>query len=119
MISFETIAAACYEGTRVVAISAGQPDTGPWADTPDWIRQSCLDGVKFHLDNPLADPSAAHVAWSEAKTRDGWVYWPVKDVEKKQHPCLVPYYELPDYERAKARLFCAVVDALSPYLEPM
>ena len=37
---------------------------------------------------------------------DGWTYGPVRDDAKKQHPCLVPYADLPesekDYDRATA-----------------
>jgi hypothetical protein len=43
------------------------------------------------------------------KKADGWVYGEVKDPEKKEHPCLVEYEELPKDQQAKDSLFIAVV----------
>ncbi len=45
-----------------------------------------------------------HEVWAAARLREGWTYGPVRDEEKKEHPCLIPYEELPesekDYDRA-------------------
>lgn len=46
------------------------------------------------------------------KIEDGWVYGDEKDTEKKTHPCLVPYEELPEFQKKKDALFQAIVDAL-------
>jgi hypothetical protein len=43
----------------------------------------------------------------------GWVYGEVKDAEKKTHPCLVPFSELPPFQQQKDSLFCGIVDALA------
>jgi len=40
-----------------------------------------------------------HEVWSEKRIKDGWVYGDLRDDEKKQHPCLVPYEELPESEK--------------------
>jgi hypothetical protein len=48
----------------------------------------------------------------EDKIKDGWVYGETKDAEKKTHPCLVPFHELPEFQQKKDKLFCAIVDAL-------
>lgn len=50
----------------------------------------------------------SHQVWMDAKIADGWTYGPVKDVEKKTHPCLVPYEQLPKEQRFKDVLFMAV-----------
>lgn len=55
---------------------------------------------------PLAEELArnVHEVWSANRIADGWSYGPERDDEKLQHPCLVPYDELPerekDYDRA-------------------
>ena len=42
-----------------------------------------------------------HTRWMREKLANGWGYAPVRDNEKKYHPCLVPYEELPAEERQK------------------
>lgn len=46
------------------------------------------------------------------KAAEGWVYGPVKDVDAKKHPCMVPFAELPVLQQAKDFIFRAVVHAL-------
>jgi hypothetical protein len=48
----------------------------------------------------------------EDKKKDGWVYGEVKDAEAKTHPCIVPFEELPEFQKKKDALFCAIVDSL-------
>jgi hypothetical protein len=43
------------------------------------------------------------------KLEEGWKYGEIKDVEKKEHPCMVPYEELDLNQKAKDSLFIAVV----------
>ena len=40
-----------------------------------------------------------HEVWAAARMRDGWVYGKTRNDEKKEHPCLVPYEELPESEK--------------------
>lgn len=40
-----------------------------------------------------------HENWAAARIREGWVYGPVRNDEKKQTPCLVPYEQLPEIEK--------------------
>jgi ryanodine receptor 2 len=41
----------------------------------------------------------AHEIWADKRTRDGWRYGPTRNDEKLEHPCLVPYEELPESEK--------------------
>lgn len=50
------------------------------------------------------------------KEADGWKYGKVKDAEKKEHPCCVPYYDLPVKQRVKDSLFTGVVRAMKVLL---
>ncbi len=40
-----------------------------------------------------------HDVWAETRIKQGWTYGPKRNDEKKTHPCLVPYEELPDEEK--------------------
>ena len=108
----EQIAKVCHEVNRTYCESLGDDSQPCWENAPDWQKQSAINGVQFHLDNPLAGPHHSHEAWMEEKERAGWKYGPAKDPEKKEHPCMVPYKELPKEQQAKDALFIAVVHAM-------
>lgn len=40
-----------------------------------------------------------HEVWSQSRLSEGWTYGARRDDEKKMHPCLVPYEELPEIEK--------------------
>ena len=40
-----------------------------------------------------------HNVWSRGRLDSGWTLGPQRDDAKKQHPCLIPYNELPESER--------------------
>lgn len=63
----------------------------------------------FHMTNPDAGEAGSHNSWMAEKLSDGWTYGPVKDVEKKEHPCMVPYGDLPALQRYKDALFVTIV----------
>ena len=44
-----------------------------------------------------------HEVWSKNRMDEGWAYGPVRNDEKKETPCLVPYEELPEIEKAYDR----------------
>ena len=111
-MNIELIAKTCHEVNRAYCKSIGDDSQLSWEDAPDWQKQSAVNGVRFHIDNPNAGPSASHESWLAEKERDGWKYGPVKNPEAKEHPCFVPYAELPNEQQAKDALFISVVHAL-------
>lgn len=40
-----------------------------------------------------------HEEWAATRIKQGWTYGPERNDELKQHPCLVPYSELPESEK--------------------
>lgn len=50
---------------------------------------------------PLIEQMAenVHEVWAQGRIRDGWTYGPVRNDEKKEHPCLVAYQDLPENEK--------------------
>lgn len=105
----ENIARTCHEANRAFCLANGDDSQKPWDEAPEWQRDSAKSGVRFHLANPEALPSATHENWMAEKVRDGWKYGPVKDPEKKEHPCIVPFTELPEFQQRKDVLFRNVV----------
>lgn len=109
----EQIARVCHEANTSYCHVIGDHSQKSWDDAEEWQRQSAVKGVEFALANPNAPASAQHDAWLNDKYEDGWKYGTTKDPAKKEHPCCVPYNELPTEQRAKDYLFKAVVQALS------
>jgi len=112
----EKIAQICHEANRAYCETIGDNSQLPWHEAHQWQRESAVAGVKYALANPDAPPNAQHEAWLSDKTRDGWKYGPVKDAAKKEHPCCVPYDELPPEQKAKDYLFKAVVESLRDFV---
>lgn len=57
--------------------------------------------MKDLLLMPLIEALAenVHDTWAAGRIADGWTYGPERNDTKKQHPCLVPYSELPEAEK--------------------
>lgn len=107
----ERIAKVCHEANRAYCQSLGDMSQPTWEDAPEWQRESARMGVDLHLMGNFG-PEASHIAWMNHKLNDGWKYGPVKDPEKKEHPCLVPFGALPREQQAKDFIFRAIVHAL-------
>lgn len=105
----EEIARACHEANRGYCAALGDHSQPSWFEAPMWMRQSAINGVKFALANPQVTPEQSHESWLAEKRAAGWTWGPVKDASLKQHPCFVPYAELPVEQRAKDHIFLGVV----------
>lgn len=112
----ENIAQVCHEINRAYCQSLGDNSQPEWKDAPEWQKSSAINGVQFHLDNPTSPPSASHDSWLKQKKAEGWKYGVVKDPEKKEHPCFVPYEELPPSQQAKDFIFRQTIHSLKKYL---
>src|SRR5262245_43601988 len=40
-----------------------------------------------------------HETWGRMRLDQGWTLGPRRDDERREHPCLIPYGELPDLEK--------------------
>lgn len=98
-----------HEANRLYCLWLGDASQMPWDAAPAWQRDSALNGVQALFDG--AGPEELHESWMQQKVAEGWVYGNVKDPDKKTHPCLVPYADLPAGQRAKDTLFHDVVSA--------
>ena len=112
-LSIEEIAKVCHEANRGYCKALGDDSQLPWDEAPQWAKTSAINGVRFHLDNPNAGPSGSHENWLKEKEKEGWKYGEIKDPEKKEHPCYVPYDQLPKEQQAKDYIFTSIVKTLS------
>lgn len=112
-MNLEDIAKICHETNRAYCQVLGDNSGPPWEDAPDWQKNSAIAGVQAYINDPTTTPEKSHEGWMAIKDGEGWVYGEVKDPERKQHPCMVPYDQLPPGQKVKDALFLSVVKALS------
>lgn len=110
------IAQIAHELNMAYCQAIGDNSQTSWDDAPDWQKDSAINGVVFHIENPEATPSSSHDSWMKQKTEEGWKYGEVKNPEKKEHPCYLPYEQLPNEQKAKDYIFRQVVHSLKKYL---
>lgn len=107
--TIHALARIAHETNRAYCLSIGDASQPPWDSAPEWAKQSAVKGVLGVLQGN--GPGESHAGWMQERLAAGWVYGEVKDVEKKTHPCLVPYEQLPPEQRKKDALFVTVVAA--------
>jgi len=119
IVTIEEVAQVCHEANRAYCETIEDFSQKPWRDAEPWQKDSATRGVLFAIGHRQAPASAQHDAWLADKLRDGWKFGPVKDAGKKEHPCCVPYADLPDEQKFKDSLFRAIVHAFldSPEVE--
>ena len=110
----EACAAAAHEANRAYCKAMGDHSQPPWDLAPEWQKTSARNGVLGVFGGNT--PEQSHESWLAEKQATGWKFGPIKDPEKREHPCMVPYADLPPAQRAKDHIFVAVVGALSAAL---
>ena len=65
--------------------------------SPVNTRDIALPASLVELTEQIAEN--VHENWALGRIRDGWVYGPERDDEKRHHPCIVPYEELSEEEK--------------------
>jgi RyR domain len=116
----EKCAEAAHEMNRIYCEAHGDTSQPTWKSAPEWQRSSAINGVAGALAGNT--PEQSHESWLAEKAATGWKYGPVKNPETKEHPCFVPYAQLPPEQQHKDHLFLSTVNsmwmALAPMLEP-
>lgn len=109
VVGLQGIARICHEANRAYCESLHDNSQPPWEQAPEWQRESAIEGVRAHLEAGGLSPAKSHALWMERKVTEGWRWGLKKDAVKKTHPCLVPYDQLPQTQRAKDYIFAAIV----------
>lgn len=113
MNKIEQIAMTCHEANRAYCDAIGDKSQVAWHAAPEWQKQSAINGVMYHMNNPRSKPEDSHNSWMAQKKADGWKKGKKKDAEKKTHPCMVPYNMLPKEQKAKDYIFIGIVRAMT------
>ena len=111
----EQIARICHEVNRAYCSALGDSSQPEWNDAPQWQKDSAMLGVELHLSGDHG-PQASHDSWMAQKVAGGWVWGPEKKPELKEHPCIIPFAELPKEQQAKDFIFAAVVKSIASSL---
>ena len=65
-----------------------------------------LDNIQLSEElNNLVEAMAknVHEVWAQSRMEQGWTYGQERNDQLKHHPCLIPYEELPEVEKAYDR----------------
>jgi hypothetical protein len=98
---------------QIIQADPGIPVADNWDFLDEADQRSVISGAELVLSGEVETPEQSHQSWLDFKAAEGWKYGPVKDYDKKEHPCFVPYEELPPSQRVKDRLYFAIVKALA------
>ncbi len=110
-LSARQIAYAVHETLCAYDRARGK-HTVSWVDTPPAQRQAVINVATNVRANPDLDPADRHEAWREAKCAAGWRWGPVYSRPDKWHPNLMSWGELPEADRVREYLMCAMAKAL-------
>ena len=110
--SMDQVAEVAHEVNKCYCHALGDNSQPSWADAPEWQRSSARMGAELHTQGNFG-PEASHISWMRQKLDEGWKYGPVKCPEKKEHPCIVPFDQLPVEQQAKDYIFRGVVHAVN------
>lgn len=111
LIRIQACAMAAHEANRAYCRAIGDNSQVPYAEAPTWQKESAINGVEGVLAGN--GPEASHESWLAEKKATGWKYGPTKDPERKEHPCFVPYDQLPPEQRLKDHVFVTVVRVMA------
>lgn len=100
-------AKTAHDMNRHYCVSINDPVQAPWELLTAEKVESVLIGVAGVVAGNT--PELSHALWSMTHKQMGWKLGPVRDEEKKEHPNLRPYAELPIQQRLKDTLFRTVV----------
>lgn len=111
----KTIARVVHEAGFALCQEFGDDSWKHWEETDGWRVKATLDQIQAYKKaisrGETFSPRKDHEIWLNAKKAAGWKYGPVKDAEKKEHPLMVDFDQLPPFEKFKNDLYTAILQA--------
>jgi len=101
-----------YESARLAAIAVNAPVIPvEWEKRKKSFKDQFLKAIEMEcVENRSGGPHVAHMNWMDAYRKMGWKYGKEYNEEKKTHPDMVSYEELPQKERDKDSVFLALCE---------
>lgn len=109
MDTINQVAKTCHYVNKAYCESIGDFSQPNWDNIPDHAGD--IAWAWSYMVHPDLTPKQIHANWMATKEAHGWKYGPVKNMETKEHPSMVPYDQLPKEEQVKDALILAVVDS--------
>lgn len=106
---YYSIAKVAYQANKAFSETNFDFTHKDWDDISDEAKTSFVNGVIRVFEKPDITPEEIHENWKKEKVDNGWVYGEEKDIEKKTHPCISIYDNLPLFEKLKDKLFIDIV----------
>lgn len=101
--SAEFVARAAHEMHNLFCEIGGDPRAPEWENLTPAQKKCAITGA-IHAING-ASLKALHDLSVAARKREGWVYGPAKDFNKKISSALMPYRDLSVWQRHKLHVF--------------
>lgn len=112
MFEIGVLAEMCHELIRVAQKANGEEVVYPhWDEAEQWMRDSSADMVQAMIGGKT--PEQIHAEWLRQRTEAGWTYGPVKDMDQRTNPSMVPYLDLPVRQWIKDKLVRSVILAVA------
>lgn len=114
-LTLEIAAKILHETTRVLPRVDG---TIPvcWDELTNHQQEAAMFAVNMLVNTAPKSPEQLHDLWRKINRNFGWVYGPTYDIEKLEHPSMVPFDNLSNTEKLKDELWSVLIEAFRPYL---
>lgn len=96
----EKAAQAIHEVNNLYCEAMADKKSPEWKDLTEVQRQGCIKAAYEVIVNKRSS-RWLHGEWMRCRKAEGWTYSKVKDFKRKKSPCLIPYAELPEWQRRK------------------
>lgn len=107
----EACAKAAHEVNRAYCEAMQDFSHLSWEATNSDLRTVAKHAVIGIVTNDHT-AEQSHEAWVATKRAAGWTFGSKKNADKKEHPCLVAYKDLPFEQQVKDELWVTTVKAL-------
>lgn len=101
-----------YNAALLQAIAVDAPVVPEsWDERDDAFRTQFREVIERQMGVMRSgSPAELHGGWVQAYIDMGWIYGPLRDVEAKTHPDMVPFDQLDKREQDKDAVFIALCE---------